>query len=120
MTPAFAGPPDLPQDGVHVVLGGTGGIGRTVAGWLLKHSDGPVILVARGSQRPPGLDQWADRVEVVQADLAAEAAEAIAGRIEQAARRLVPDHAGIVTVVHAAGTASGGMIVRRDAASAGV
>jgi thioesterase domain-containing protein/NAD(P)-dependent dehydrogenase (short-subunit alcohol dehydrogenase family)/acyl carrier protein len=114
----FSGPAELAGDGVHVVLGGTGGIGRTVAGWLLKHSDGPVILVARGSQRSPGLDQWADRVEVVQADLAAEAAEAIAGRIEQAARRLVPDHAGIVTVVHAAGTASGGMIVRRDAASA--
>ncbi len=115
----FSSPAELPEDGVHVVLGGTGGIGSTVAGWLLEQSNGPVILVARRPQRPSGLDQWADRVEVVPADLAVEAAETIAGRIEQAARRLAPDHAGIVTVVHAAGTASGGLIVRRDAVGAG-
>jgi thioesterase domain-containing protein/acyl carrier protein len=111
----LAGPdtgPGLPAGpGVHLILGGTGGIGATIAAWLLEHGDGRVVLLARRPHLPPGLARWADRVETIPADLAAEPVELVADRIGRAVDRLD-------SVVHAAGIGAGGLIVRRDAATA--
>jgi amino acid adenylation domain-containing protein len=101
----------LADRAVHLVLGGTGGIGSTVAAWLLARSGCRVLLLARRPRLPAALTEWADRIELVEADLAAEPIEQIAERIGRHTDRLDG-------VVHAAGVAAGSPVVRRDAAGA--
>ncbi|MFD2415902.1 amino acid adenylation domain-containing protein [Amycolatopsis pigmentata] len=92
------------DDGVHLVLGGTGGIGSAVAEVLLASAGGRVVLVARNPLLPESLTPWADRVSLVRADLTTVSAEEISARLG----------GPIATVVHAAGVASGGLIASRD------
>ncbi|WP_405364812.1 amino acid adenylation domain-containing protein [Kitasatospora sp. NBC_00039] len=104
--------PAIPQgDGVHLVLGGTGGIGSSVAAWLLEQTGGRVLLLARRPQLPAQLACWADRVDLIEGDLAQEAG------VEEVLRRVGGRTARLDSVVHAAGVGTGGLIVRRDAAA---
>ncbi|AEW98743.1 amino acid adenylation domain protein (plasmid) [Streptantibioticus cattleyicolor NRRL 8057 = DSM 46488] len=107
--PATVPAPDLPADGGdHLVLGGTGGIGTAVAAWLLDHTDGRVLLLSRTPRLPDELTGHADRVTLVEADLATTPAPDLAALIAGHTSRL---H----TVVHAAGVPSGALIATRDA-----
>ncbi|MGW2213037.1 amino acid adenylation domain-containing protein [Streptomyces sp. NPDC001781] len=93
---------------VHLVLGGTGAIGGAAAAWLLEHTGGRVLLLSRNPRLPAGLDRWADRVDLVTADLAVmSVSEVVAAVAEHTAR--------LDTVVHAAGLGFGALLVRRDA-----
>lgn len=116
VVPVTAAPdpaPALPEDGDHVVLGGTGGIGTGIAAWLLEHTAGRVLLVSRHPRLPEALVPWAERVELIEADLADPGGhDALVARI--AARATGP-----ATVVHAAGAATGGLIVRRPGGAHG-
>ncbi|MET9480179.1 amino acid adenylation domain-containing protein [Streptomyces sp. NPDC006638] len=94
--------------GVQLILGGTGGIGASVASWLLERTDCRVVLLARRPQLPETLARWGDRVDLVEGDLAEEPADVLLARLAPRLRRLRG-------IVHAAGTAAGGLIVRRDA-----
>ncbi|MFI2206462.1 amino acid adenylation domain-containing protein [Streptomyces sp. NPDC020192] len=100
-------PPSGP-DTVHLVLGGTGGIGRAIAAWLLEHTGGRVLLLSRNPRLPSELARWTDRVGLVAADLAAtpvhEVTAAVAGHTQR-----------LDGVIHAAGLGRGGLLVRRDA-----
>ncbi|MEH0971442.1 amino acid adenylation domain-containing protein [Micromonospora sp. CPCC 205546] len=100
--PPSAGP------AVYVVLGGTGGIGRSIAAWLLEQGDCRVVLLARRGPLPAELAPWADRVDLVEVDLAETGPDELVARL--GARR-------VDGVVHAAGIAAGGLIGRRDAAA---
>ncbi|MEV0226882.1 amino acid adenylation domain-containing protein [Streptomyces sp. NPDC050704] len=95
-------------DTVHLVLGGTGGIGRAIAAWLLEHTRGRVLLLSRNPRLPEELNGWADRVGLIPADLATmpvhEVAAAVAGHTSR-----------LDGVIHAAGLGHGGLLVRRDA-----
>ncbi|MEV0607418.1 amino acid adenylation domain-containing protein [Polymorphospora rubra] len=95
---------------VYLVLGGTGGIGRSIAAWLLEQGDCRVILLARRGRLPAGLTPWADRVDVVEADLAETAPDELLTRLGAYTRR-------VDGIVHAAGVAAGGLVNRRDAAA---
>ncbi|MDS0134188.1 MULTISPECIES: AMP-binding protein [unclassified Amycolatopsis] len=86
-------------DGRFLVLGGTGGIGTAVAEELLTRSTGRVVLLARHPYLPEALAPWADRVDLLAADLTKITADAIDGPL-----------AGIV---HAAGTPAGRLIATR-------
>ncbi|WP_427924946.1 amino acid adenylation domain-containing protein [Streptomyces sp. cg40] len=97
--------------GTHLVLGGTGGIGTTLAARLLEHPGNRVVLVARGTGTPPALRVHQDRVTLVPADLATDDLDTVADL-------LAPHLDGLAGVVHAAGTAAGGLLVRRDPATA--
>ncbi|MGW3287092.1 amino acid adenylation domain-containing protein [Streptomyces sp. NPDC001002] len=97
--------------GTHLILGGTGGIGTTLAARLLDHPGTRVVLLARGDSTPPTLRAHADRVTVVPADLATEAPHTIAAR-------LAPHLDDLTGIVHAAGTAAGGLLARRDPTTA--
>ncbi|MFJ1652738.1 amino acid adenylation domain-containing protein [Streptomyces sp. NPDC088337] len=97
--------------GTHLVLGGTGGIGTTLAARLLRHPGNRVVLVARGTDTPDALEAFPDRVTLVPADLATEEPETIAAR-------LAPHLDGLTGIVHAAGTAAGGLLARREPATA--
>ncbi|MEV0736659.1 amino acid adenylation domain-containing protein [Streptomyces sp. NPDC050549] len=97
--------------GTHLVLGGTGGIGTTLAARLLEHPGNRVVLVARGTATPPALRAHRDRVTLVPADLATDDLDTVVDR-------LAPHLDGLAGIVHAAGTAAGGLLVRRDPATA--
>ncbi|WP_143675792.1 SDR family NAD(P)-dependent oxidoreductase, partial [Streptomyces milbemycinicus] len=93
--------------GTHLVLGGTGGVGSTIATRLLEQSDARVVLLARRPQLPPALARWSDRITVVEADLAQEP-------LDNVLARLAPYLSRLDSIVHAVGTAAGGLLVRRD------
>ncbi|MFQ3558322.1 amino acid adenylation domain-containing protein [Streptomyces gramineus] len=95
-------------DTVHLVLGGTGGIGVAVAAWLLEHTGGRVLLLSRNPRLPSELTRWADRVGLVPADLAARSTDEVATAVAGHTARLDG-------VIHAAGLGFGGLLVRRDA-----
>ncbi|MFJ8057784.1 amino acid adenylation domain-containing protein [Streptomyces sp. NPDC096142] len=97
--------------GTHLILGGTGGIGATLAARLLEHPGNRVVLVARGTEIPPVLRPDQDRVTLIPADLATDDLTAVADR-------LAPHLDGLAGIVHAAGTAAGGLLARRDPATA--
>ncbi|MGV9560387.1 amino acid adenylation domain-containing protein [Streptomyces sp. NPDC003522] len=96
------------DDAVHLVIGGTGGIGRAVGAWLLEHTRGRVLLLSRTARLPAELAGFADRVELIAADLATapvhEVVAAVTGRTSR-----------LDGVVHAAGVGFGGLLVRREA-----
>ncbi|MEU8825741.1 amino acid adenylation domain-containing protein [Streptomyces sp. NPDC048636] len=98
-------------DTVHLVLGGTGGIGATIAGWLLERTAGRVLLLARRPELPDALAPWADRIELVEADLTTDSPDRLTSLVATRIGRLD-------TVVHAAGAGAGGLIARRDPAVA--
>ncbi|WP_432160000.1 amino acid adenylation domain-containing protein [Streptomyces sp. NRRL F-5630] len=115
ITPVAAPPDPAPlipagPETVHLVLGGTGGIGRAVAAWLLEHTEGRVLLLSRSPRLPEELDRWADRVGLLAVDLATTPAHEVAAAVAGHAPRLDG-------VVHAAGLGHGGLLVRRDAAA---
>jgi thioesterase domain-containing protein/acyl carrier protein len=97
--------------GTHLVLGGTGGIGGTLAAHLLEHPGNRVVLVARGTETPLALRQHQDRVTLVAADLATDDLATVADR-------LAPHLDGLAGIVHAAGTAAGSLLARRDPVTA--
>ncbi|MEU6073734.1 amino acid adenylation domain-containing protein [Micromonospora sp. NPDC047074] len=103
-----AAPPAPSGPAGYVVLGGTGGIGRNIASWLLKRGDCRVTLLARRGPLPAELAPWADRVDLVEVDLAEADPDELVARLGN--RR-------VDGVVHAAGVAAGGLIGRRDAAA---
>ncbi|SEC57206.1 amino acid adenylation domain-containing protein [Amycolatopsis tolypomycina] len=93
-------------DGTHLVLGGTGGIGTAVAEELLTRTTGRVVLLARHPHLPEALKPWADRVDLLAADLTEITADDVRGPF-----------AGIV---HAAGVPDGGLIATRGAGTQAV
>ncbi|WP_410606710.1 AMP-binding protein [Amycolatopsis sp. lyj-109] len=97
-TPVTAGE-SLGHDGTHLVLGGTGGIGATVAEELLARTTGRVILLARHPHLPEALKPWADRVDLLAADLTKVTADEIPGPL--------------TGIVHAAGSPAGALIATR-------
>ncbi|MFH8462640.1 amino acid adenylation domain-containing protein [Streptomyces sp. NPDC017991] len=94
-------------DGTHLVLGGTGGIGTGIATWLLEHSEARLVLLARRPHLPPALARWSDRVTLVASDLAEEP-------LDDLLDRLAPHTGRLHGIVHAAGSASGALLIRRD------
>jgi amino acid adenylation domain-containing protein len=100
--PVDDGEPVL-ADGTHLVLGGTGGIGTAVAEVLLTRTTGRVVLLARDPHRPDALKPWADRVDLLAADLTRITAEEVDAAIG----------APLAGIVHAAGTPAGGLIATR-------
>ncbi|GAB3136676.1 non-ribosomal peptide synthetase [Micromonospora sonneratiae] len=109
--PATTAPHPLPTGAaVYLILGGTGGIGQSIAAWLLEQGDCRVILLARRGRLPTVLAPWADRVELVEAELTGTTPDGMVARLDAYTRR-------IDGIVHAAGVAAGGLIARRDAAA---
>jgi amino acid adenylation domain-containing protein len=95
----------LDPGGTHLVLGGTGGIGTAVAEVLLTRTTGRVVLLARQPHLPRALAPWADRVDLLAADLTTITADEVDARIG----------APLTGLVHAAGTPTGGLIATRGA-----
>ncbi|MFI9386720.1 amino acid adenylation domain-containing protein [Kutzneria sp. NPDC052558] len=90
--------------GVVLILGGTGAIGSVVAATLLATTPVRVALSARDPHIPESLKPWADRIDLIPADLTTATADEITHRLRDP----------LTGIVHAAGIAAGGLIARRD------
>ncbi|MFJ2738255.1 amino acid adenylation domain-containing protein [Streptomyces sp. NPDC087440] len=102
-------PPGTQDRATYVVLGGTGGVGGSLAAHLLAEAHCQVVLVSRHAELPSVLVPLADRVEWVEADLATAAPEEVLALLEERAPR-------IDGIVHAAGAPGGGLLTGRDRA----
>ncbi|ORC62368.1 non-ribosomal peptide synthetase [Pseudomonas floridensis] len=99
----------LAQDGVVLVLGGSGGIGSTLCEHLLRDSQRRVVLLSRRGECPDALTAYRSRIDMLQADMADRAGwprvlEQLRGR-----------YGRFDGIIHAAGVGAGSLIRHRDA-----
>jgi amino acid adenylation domain-containing protein len=99
----------LSTDGTFLVLGGTGGIGRTLAEHLLQAPQRRIVVLSRGGELPAALAAYGARIDCVQADIADLARWPAV--LDQLARR----YGRFAGVIHAAGVGAGSLIRQRDA-----
>lgn len=71
--------PDLNEDGVHIITGGTGGVGRVISRWMLERGAKEVALLSRREASPEMEDelqresqQFGVKIYVVRCDVASE------------------------------------------------
>lgn len=103
---------DLPSPGCHVILGGSGGIGSTLAATLLQDEHAHLILISRSGELPQRLLPWQARCHVIKADLSANGFNA-----DDVLQAISRHTAQVSSVIHAVGAAAGGLIMQRDAQS---
>ncbi|MBA1228148.1 amino acid adenylation domain-containing protein [Pseudomonas viridiflava] len=102
--------PDLlPLDGVFLVIGGSGGIGRSLCEHLLRSSQRRIVLLSRRGECPDELRAYRSRIDAVQADIADR--DRWPAVLEQLSRR----YGRFDGVIHAAGVGAGSLIRHRDA-----
>ncbi len=99
----------LPADGTFLVLGGSGGIGRTLAEHLLRAPHRRVLLLSRHGELPATLAGYGERVEMIKADLGD--LQHWPALLDELASR----YGRFAGVIHAAGVGAGSLIRHRDA-----
>lgn len=99
----------LPEDGTFLVLGGSGGIGRTLCEHLLQAPARRVVLLSRQGQLPASLAAYALRIDCIKADIAD------LPRWPQVLDQLAVRYGRVSGVIHAAGVGAGSLIRHRDA-----
>ncbi|MFJ2485205.1 amino acid adenylation domain-containing protein [Pseudomonas sp. NPDC087639] len=99
----------LPEEGTFLVLGGSGGIGRTLSEHLLQAPGRRVVLLSRQGELPASLAAYASRIDCIQADIADLA------RWPRILDQLAKRYGRISGVIHAAGVGAGSLIRHRDA-----
>lgn len=99
----------LPEDGTFLVLGGSGGIGRTLCQHLLQAPARRVVLISRQGQLPASLAAYASRIDCIKADIAD------LPRWPQILDQLAVRYGRLSGVIHAAGVGAGSLIRHRDA-----
>ncbi|UQS17581.1 hybrid non-ribosomal peptide synthetase/type I polyketide synthase [Pseudomonas sp. HS6] len=97
----------LPEDGTFLVLGGTGGIGRTLCEHLLQAPARRVVLLSRQGRLPANLTAYASRIDCIQADIAD------LSRWPQVLDQLARRYGQLTGVIHAAGVGAGSLIRHR-------
>ncbi|NTX34336.1 SDR family NAD(P)-dependent oxidoreductase [Myxococcus sp. CA033] len=107
------GMPRLLPDASYLLTGGLGGLGLSLAGWMVEQGARNLVLVGRGGARPEvqqalrALESAGAKVLVVQADVSK--LEDVRRATEEA-ERLAP----LRGVVHAAGVLDDGMLLQQD------
>ncbi len=99
----------LPEDGTFLVLGGSGGIGRTLCEHLLQAPARRVVLISRQGQLPESLAAYTSRIDCIKADIAD------LPRWPQILDQLAVRYGRLSGVIHAAGVGAGSLIRHRDA-----
>lgn len=93
-TAAAAKPIAFREDGVYIVSGGAGGLGRAVGHWLAEEARAQVVLLGRGE---PPQDAIGERISYRRVDVSD--AQALASNLAEVRAQLGP----IRGVIHAAG-----------------
>jgi NAD(P)-dependent dehydrogenase (short-subunit alcohol dehydrogenase family)/acyl carrier protein len=107
-------PPALDGHSTYLITGGLGGLGLSVARWLVTQGARHLVLAGRHAPSPAAhntlsaLEQAGAQVVVVSCDIADE--RAVAELLAQIAARLPP----LRGVVHAAGVLNDGVLLQQD------
>ncbi|KAI1808155.1 ketoacyl-synt-domain-containing protein [Daldinia bambusicola] len=100
----------LNPDGTHVIIGGTGGLGRSTAKWMVKHGARHIVLLSRSGGKAAELRQLIDNIQdraniiVKICDIASE--DGVYRLVKELAETLPP----ICGVIHAAMMLHDGLI----------
>ncbi|HEX4382373.1 MAG TPA: SDR family NAD(P)-dependent oxidoreductase [Myxococcales bacterium] len=113
-TPAFEQPPVLRPDATYLVTGGLGGLGLSVAGWLVDRGARHLLLLGRTGANSPAqlaalraMEARGARATIATADVADKAA------LAEILRQADPPLRG---VIHAAGVLDDGLLMRQTPA----
>ncbi|OCT53827.1 putative polyketide synthase [Cladophialophora carrionii] len=70
VTPAVV-PPKFRADGCHIIIGGLGGLGRSVSSWMVMHGARHLVMFSRSADRPGDHDKYIQelRAQGVRVDL---------------------------------------------------
>lgn len=106
-TPPVANGTALRDGGCYLITGGTGGIGRLLAGHLLRDHHARVVLLGRD---PDAVRATADELSELPGELLAVSADITdAARTRDVLREALRRFGGLDGVVHAAGVPAGGL-----------
>ncbi|WP_243795392.1 type I polyketide synthase [Saccharopolyspora gloriosae] len=100
----------LRRGGVYLITGGTGGIGRTLARYLIDEWKATVVLASRSGTSP----EVPEGAETHQVDVTDGA------QVRELVRDVVARHGALHGVVHAAGVPGGGLMALKDPDAADV
>lgn len=108
----LAPPVPMRADATYAITGGLGGLGATVAGWLVRQGARHIALIGRnadaGSHTVHALELAGAHVAVIKADVAQS--DQLAHAMQQIAATMPP----LRGVVHAAGTLEDGLLIGQD------
>ena len=54
----------LDSEGTHIIVGGTGGLGRSMARWMIDHGARHIILASRSGSLDPKVQHFLDEVHI--------------------------------------------------------
>lgn len=110
--PSVNAPFSLRADGTYLITGGLGGLGMTVAQWMVQRGARHLVLMARRAASPAAqamiaeMEQHGAQISVAQADVIA--ADQLAGVLADIAQRMPP----LRGIVHAAGALDDGILTQ--------
>jgi phthiocerol/phenolphthiocerol synthesis type-I polyketide synthase C len=97
--------------GVHIVLGGTSGLGFATAKWLATKGAKTIVLASRRGEVEPGHEAELDAMKKLGATIIVEGVDASNKRsVESMVGRIVEAHGPVAGVVHTAAVIDDGMI----------
>jgi NAD(P)-dependent dehydrogenase (short-subunit alcohol dehydrogenase family) len=91
------------RDGTHVIVGGTGGLGRSMAKYMIEHGARNIVLLSRSGGGKEMVEQLQEEVKCPDARILVKKCDA---SVESQVRQLVSDCTGslppICGIIHAA------------------
>ncbi len=100
-----------PRDGVHIVIGGTSGLGFASGAWLARKGAGTVVLASRRGRVEEGLESEIEALRASGARVLIEALDVSdAAAVQALVERLAREHGPVRGVIHAAVLLEDGMI----------
>ncbi len=107
--------PFRPGPGVHLVIGGAGGLGFETAAWLAEKGAEIVVVASRRGGIEPHLQERADAIRAGGCRLMVQALDVSdAAAVDALIARLVQAHGRLAGVIHAAMVLDDGLIARLE------
>ncbi|KAB5511498.1 polyketide synthase [Coniochaeta sp. 2T2.1] len=91
----------LDSEGTHIIVGGTGGLGRSMARWMIHHGARHIILVSRSGSKDPKVQHFLDEVHTqgvaaVQVIVCDVADNEQVGRLVETCSKTMPPIRGVI------------------------
>jgi len=94
----------LNGEGTHIIIGGTGGLGRSMTRWMIKHGARHIVLVSRSGSQDIKVQQFLDEVHgtaAVQVIVCDVADEGQVRRLMDTCSKTMPPICGVVNAAMA-------------------
>jgi acyl transferase domain-containing protein/acyl carrier protein len=107
--------PPLRRDGVYLLTGGFGGLGREVARWLARNGAGRIALAGRRGMDTPGARELIAELNTLGCDAGAHAVDiGVPQAVLQLVRELHTSKKPLVGIYHAAGVLDDRLLIDMD------